>query len=197
MTLIAASALAGTDGKAARILAGDGWEFVERADLGCVQIAAGGENRTALDSLSRFLAVILPSVGDVVQDSAGQWLIGLSPRSWLLVCEREREDGLVRKFAEAFPDRAILAPAFGDHLPWLELTGLNSAAILRRMGFLGLQGRPIPVAGTRRQLLGHVPVFIHRLGDVHWRVGVERSRIQHFRDWLESASANQGGWPII
>jgi len=196
MTLLAASALADADGKAVRILKGDGWELVERADLGCVQIVAGGENRTVLDSLSRFLGVVVPSVGAVVRDSAGQWLIALSPRSWLLVCERNREDDLVQKFVEAFPDGAILAPAFGDHLPWLELTGAHSTVILQRMGFLWLQGRGIPIAGTRRQLLGHVPVVIHRPGEDQWRIGVERSRTRHFRDWLESASANQGGWPI-
>src|ERR1051326_7885427 len=126
MTLLAASALAGSDGKAVRILAGDGWELVERADLGCVQVVAGGEDRAAFDSLSQFLAVVPPSVGAVVQDSAGHWLIGLSPRSWLLVCARGREDDLARKFVETFPDGTILAPAFGDHLPWLELLGPGS-----------------------------------------------------------------------
>jgi heterotetrameric sarcosine oxidase gamma subunit len=196
MTLIAATALTGNDGHSVRILAGDGWELVERGDLGCVQIVAAGENRAAIDSLGRFLAVVPAPVGAVVQDSAGHWLVGLSPRSWLLVCARDGEDGLAQKFLEAFPDGTILAPAFGDHLPWLELSGPGSTALLGRMGFLGLQGRGIPVAGARRQLLGHVPAVIHRLGEDHWRIGVERSRIRHFRDWLESASANRGGWPI-
>jgi hypothetical protein len=34
------------------------------------------------------------------------------------------------------------------------------------------------------------------VGEAHWRIGVERSRARHFCDWLESVSANQGGWPI-
>jgi heterotetrameric sarcosine oxidase gamma subunit len=68
--------------------------------------------------------------------------------------------------------------------------------MLRQMGFLGLQGREIPVGGARRQTLGHVPVVLHRLGQDHWRIGVERSCVRHFYDWFESVSANQGGWPI-
>lgn len=196
MTLNGAAALTGDDGQVVRILAGDGWEIVERGDLGCVQIVAAGEDHAAIDSLGRFLAVVPAPVGAVIQDSAGRWLIGLSPRSWLLVCTRDGEDDLVQKLQEAFPDGTILAPAFGDHLPWLELSGPCSTALLGRMGFLGLQGRGIPVAGARRQLMGHVPAVIHRLGENHWRIGIERSRIRHFRDWLESTSANLGGWPI-
>ena len=177
-------------------IAGEGYELVERADLGCVQIIAGGEDQAILDSLSRFLKFVPPAVGGVSRDVAGTCLIGLSPRSWLLTCPSESEDGIVQKFVGAFPDGAILAPAFGDHLPWLELSGPRATLMLRRMGFLGLQGREIPVDGARRQVLGHVPVVLHRLGQDRWRIGVERSRVGHFCNWLETASANQGGWPI-
>ena len=177
-------------------IVGDGYELMERGDLGCVQIIAGGEDQAAIDSFAQFLELVPPAVGGVSSDAAGNCLIGLSPRSWLVVCPSEREDDIVQKYAGAFPDGTILASAFGDHLPWLELSGARATLLLRRMGFLGLQGREILVDGARRQTLGHVPVVLHRLGQDLWRIGVERSRIQHLCDWLESASANRGGWPI-
>jgi len=177
-------------------IAGEGYELVERTDLGCVQIVAGGEDQATLDSLSRFLDFVPPEVGVVGRDVAGNRLIGLSPRSWLLICPSKNEDDVVRKYAGAFPDGTILASAFGDHLPWLELSGPRATVMLRKMGFLGLQGKEIPIKGARRQTLGHVPVVLLRMDQDLWRIGVERSRIQHFCDWLESVSANHGGWPI-
>ena len=176
--------------------AGDGYELTERCDLGCIQIIAGGEDQAAVDSLAKFMEIVPPVVGAVSRDAAGNCLIGLSPRFWLLVCPSESEDDIVQKYAGAFPDGTILASAFGDHLPWLELSGARATVMLCQMGFLGLKGKEIPANSARRHTLGHVPVILQRLGRDHWRIGVERSRVGHFCNWLESASANQGGWPI-
>ena len=123
------------------LLNGDGWELVERGRSRLCPDRRGWREPTRYPILSAGFSVLFRPRW-VLWSGIGRSLADrLYARSWLLVCRAQREDDLVQKFAEAFPDGAILAPAFGDHLPWLEFTGPRATLILRQDGFPGASGK--------------------------------------------------------
>lgn len=188
MTLESASIFGGPAGLAAPVISGDGWQFVERGDLGAVQLVAADEGETTLSALGASVGVTLPATGRTVElVGEGGRVIGLSPRWWLLECPLSAEPAWVARIADAVPGAGVLVTAFGDHLPWFDLTGPRAESLLSAGAFLHLGG-PLTTGRARRMLLAQVPVVLVRLREQAWRLGIERSRAFYFRYWLAAAA---------
>ena len=64
MILEGASVFGGQTGMVHPVLAGAGWEFAERGDLGTVQLVSFVEGRATLRELGGALGVALPATGE-------------------------------------------------------------------------------------------------------------------------------------
>lgn len=195
MTLEARSALGGFAG-VAQIVAKLGApevpvELVNRADIGCLLCTAAVEPDPHRAKVAEITGVSPPVRPAPVFSSGLRQAIWMTPRSWLLLCPLSEEEELLWALADAFPDCAIHACRYSDHLCWLELSGPGAEALLCAGGFLSLDGRGPAPGSAKRGLLAGIAVVIHREEAARWLLGVERSRARYLVDWLTATARQQ------
>jgi heterotetrameric sarcosine oxidase gamma subunit len=113
----------------------------------------------------------------------------LSPRSWLLLCEVEREQELADRLNDASPEGLLHAALFTDQLCWFQACGSKAGEFLKRGGFISLERNGLPVGFAKRTLIANIPAVVIHDSEVDWLVSVERSRAQYFAAWIIQTSS--------
>jgi heterotetrameric sarcosine oxidase gamma subunit len=190
MMLVARSALGTPLGTSTPIerLSQPGLKVIERGDLGCVLCTAAVDASYVLAHISSAAEVELPAKSGLVAHDGGRSAIWLSPRSWLILCSLDEEWDLAASINQAFADRRVLASVFADYLCWIELSGKAVEDTLRQGGFISLASGGLQEGHAKRTLIAGISTVIHRNTAMTWTLGVERSRVQYFTDWLLSAT---------
>jgi sarcosine oxidase subunit gamma len=163
----------------------------ERADIGCVLLAAAVPAADIVTSASEAAGVELPLVPGPIRAGVGREALWLSPRSWLIRCPSEEEMDLVVHLNAAFPDKLAHAVAFTDALTWFQLSGAGALDLLTEGGFVSLERGGLAVGHAKRTLIAQIAAVIVRQCASVWLVAVERSRARNFVDWLSAASESR------
>jgi len=158
----------------------------ERADFGCLLLTSAVDGAQTADALEACLSATLPRGPGVVTRAGDRIAIWLSPRSWLFICDPAEEAALAGLVAACFPDRLAHASAFTDFLCWFSLEGRRAEDMLRQGSFISLARGGLPTGHAKRTPIDGVPAVVFHEAAETWRVGVERSRAAHFRNWLDS-----------
>lgn len=158
----------------------------ERADIGCVLLTSAVDGTQTADALEACLSATLPREPGAVARADDRIAIWLSPRSWLFVCDPAEEAALAGRVAARFPNRLAHASAFTDFLCWFSLEGRRAEDMLRQGCFISLARGGLPTGHAKRTPIDGVPAVVFHEAAEAWRVGIERSRAVHFRDWLDS-----------
>ena len=106
---------------------------------GCVHCSSTVAAHEILDELSDAVGLSLPAKPGVATDNKGRWAFWMSPRSWLVSVDADREGALVASVAERFPDRRVHASRFSDYLFWMSVSGEGAEDLLRQGGFLSVE----------------------------------------------------------
>lgn len=171
----------------------DAATLTERADIGCVLLTSAVAASDVVESAAKVLGVEPPVAPGAVASAAarsapGRLALWLSPRSWLIQCGAEEDEGLVARLNAAFPNALAHAAPLTDALCWFELSGPASLALLTEGGFVSLERQGLPVGHAKRTLIAQIAVVVVRESETGWLLGVERSRARYFVEWLGQAA---------
>jgi heterotetrameric sarcosine oxidase gamma subunit len=161
----------------------------ERADIGAVLVTAAVDGAGVSSAIGDTARIELPPVPGMIAKGGDRTVLWLSPRSWLIQCPVAEEVALVGAINDAFPDKLVHAVRFGDALCWLELTGSGARELLTEGGFLSLERDGLAAGRAKRTLIAQIAVVLVHESESVWLVGVERSRVRYFVQWLSSAAA--------
>lgn len=165
----------------------DGLELSERADIGCLLLAAACEAQDVVDRVSVEARVHLPTTAGIIDTTTKHLALWLSPRSWLVQCPVGEEIELVSRVNAAFPDKRLHAAPFTDHLCWLDFRGDGAEELLQEGSFISLERNGLTVGRSKRTLIAGTAAVIVRQTELAWLIAIERSRARYFVDWLDAA----------
>ncbi|MDQ2067790.1 sarcosine oxidase subunit gamma family protein [Xinfangfangia sp. CPCC 101601] len=185
MSILAKSAFGNLHGSSHALASVHRHDIHDRADLAAVLVVATDDDAAA--ELASIGLTVPTGAGPMVAQD-GLQAIWLSPRSWVIQCAPEAEMALVARINAAFDDRRITASLFGDHLAWIEISGADPQALLRRGGFVSLDAGGIAPGSAKRTLVAEVNVILCHIEPGRLLAGVERSRARYFVDWLKQAA---------
>ncbi len=152
----------------------------------CVHCSSTVAAHEILDELSDAVGLSLPAKPGVATDNKGRWAFWMSPRSWLVSVDADREGALVASVAERFPDRRVHASRFSDYLFWMSVSGEGAEDLLRQGGFLSVEETGFQVGSMKRTPIAGIPLLVWRQAPTDWRLGLERSRASDFVDWIRA-----------
>lgn len=69
---------------------------------------------------------------------------------------------------------------------WLSLSGEEAEDKLRQGGFLSFADEGLTIGHTKQTLISGIPVIIHRKSATIWSIGIGRSYVSYFINWLKS-----------
>lgn len=157
----------------------------ERSDLSCVFVNAAVDAGPVADRIFASTGVRIPLRSRQVVRNADGTALWLSPRSWLVHCEREREASIVSSIAGEFPQKEVHAIPYTDNVVWLTLSGSTAEQVLRSGGFISLAQSVLGIDEVKRTLVGGIPAVVLRERGDAWTIAVERSRARYFLSWLK------------
>lgn len=160
----------------------------ERADLGTVLVTTAMEPEPVSGVLEAVVGFPLPARAGPMHSHDTMRAVWRSPRAWLIQCPVAAEEPLVASVNTPFPEREVIACAYGDALCWLDLAGPGAEDLLREGGFISLDSGGLPVGHGKRGLLAGVAVTILHEASEHWQLGVERNVAGYFVHWLATVA---------
>ena len=163
---------------------GEDVSVVERDGDGCVLLTSAVEAEKIIESLSRALAIDIPTAPGTVSGEGDLTVSWVSPRSWLAHVPENEVDTVIEAVGRAFSEKHLYASCFSDHLCWRDIEGDGAEALLKQGGFISLDRNGLAVKAVKRTLVAGIPLLIRRSAKNIWRVGIERSRAPYFVDWM-------------
>lgn len=156
------------------------------ANLPCILCTAAVDAEKVADALSHAISAPVPIHPGVISEHDERRVLWISPRAWLVLCPENDEAEVLSSVHSAFDDRAVLASRYSDHYCWFELAGDRVEDTLRQGGFITFEPGGLPLRYAKRTLIAGISVLLLTVAESVWHVGVERSRVGYFIEWLES-----------